>query len=108
MIRVYVAGPYTHGDVAANVHRAIEVGNNLSLLGYTPLVPHLSHLWHLIFPRTYEFWLEYDLQWLAVCDCLLRIPGKSTGADKEVKFAIARGIPVYYSIDELELEETSE
>jgi hypothetical protein len=41
------------------------------------------------------------MEWLAVCDCVLRLPGESKGADAEVKFAQEIGKPVYYSIAEL-------
>lgn len=35
------------------------------------------------------------------CDAVLRLPGASTGADKDVEIAEARGIPVYRSLDEI-------
>ena len=49
---IYIAGPYTAGDPAANVHRAVDIAHYLMDHGLAwPLVPHLSHLWHLIAPR---------------------------------------------------------
>jgi hypothetical protein len=36
------------------------------------------------------------------CDCLFRLPGKSSGADREVEFAEKHGIPVYRTYEEVE------
>jgi hypothetical protein len=93
---VYVAGPYTKGDVAINVRDAI-----LAHAGYAPYVPHLSHFWHLIIPHGYKFWMALDMEWLIRCDILLRLPGESEGGDKEVEAAEAYGIPVVHTILEL-------
>ncbi len=35
------------------------------------------------------------------CDAVLRIPGKSEGADKDVRLAQERGLPVYYRLEEV-------
>ena len=35
------------------------------------------------------------------CDAVLRLPGDSRGADQDVAIAQERGIPVYYSLDEV-------
>ena len=37
------------------------------------------------------------------CDAVLRLPGESKGADQDVAIARDRGLPVYYSVDELPL-----
>jgi hypothetical protein len=99
--RVYIAGPYTKGDVALNVRNAIEAGDRLYTLGYIPYIPHLTHYWHTIFPRPYEDWMQLDFNWVVVCDVLLRLPGESKGADEEVKLALENKIPVYYAIEQL-------
>jgi Domain of unknown function (DUF4406) len=99
--RIYVAGPYTKGDVAVNVARAIEVGHRLMDLGFAPFVPHLSHFQHLQHPRPYEDWMALDLVWLRECDALLRIPGESAGADREVRGANELLIPVFHEIEHL-------
>lgn len=99
--RIYIAGPYTQGDVAVNVRNAYEAANHLANLGFAPFVPHATHFWHMLFPRPYEFWLELDNQFLPCCAGLLRLPGPSTGADKEVSLAQTLGIPVFTEIDEL-------
>jgi len=98
---VYIASPYTKGDVAVNVRKSFEAADELAGLGYLPYPPLFTHFWHLIFPHPYEFWCEMDLEWILHCDCLLRLPGESSGADKEVEFAVKYNIPVYYSVSEL-------
>lgn len=35
------------------------------------------------------------------CDAVLRLPGESPGADREVHYAISLGKPVYYGLEEL-------
>ncbi len=101
MIKVYIAGPYSKGDVAINVRNAFEIANKLADLGYAPFVPHSTHFWHMLFPRPYEFWLELDNQFLPTCNAVLRIPGESSGADKEVELANTLSIPVFISIESL-------
>ena len=101
MKKVYIAGPYTKGDVAQNVRVAILVGDRLAKAGYAPFIPHLTHFWHLLCPHDWAFWLEQDCHWLEACDCVLRLLGESIGADLEVRRARALGIPVYWSIETL-------
>lgn len=99
--RIYIAGPYTQGDTAVNVRRAYEAADRLADLGFAPFVPHATHFWHMLFPRPYEFWLDLDNQFLTCCEAVLRIPGPSSGADKEVALAQVAGIPVFTEIDAL-------
>lgn len=94
--KVYVAGPYTNGDIIVNIRGAIEEGNILLEYGFIPFIPHLTGFWHMIFPNTYDTWMQYDSEWLKTCDALLRIDGTSPGADLEVKIATELGIPVFY------------
>jgi hypothetical protein len=99
--RIYVAGPYTKGDVAVNVRNAYEAANHLADLGFAPFVPHATHFWHMLFPRPYEFWLNLDNQFLPYCEAVLRLPGESSGADKEVQLARSLGLPVFTDVDSL-------
>lgn len=100
-MKVYIAAPYTKGDACLNVRAAIQAAEELIEAGHVPFVPHLTHLWHLIVPHGYEFWLEYDLVWLEVCDAVLRLPGESAGADVEVHVARKYGMPVFFSTEEV-------
>ena len=99
--KIYVAGPYTKGDVAINVRTAFEMANKLADLGFAPFVPHSTHFWHMMFPRPYEFWLDLDNEFLPCCQAVLRLPGESSGADKEVLLAQTKNIPVFYDINAL-------
>jgi hypothetical protein len=103
MRRIYIAGPYTNGDVAINVRRAILAANDLADRGFAPFVPHLTHFWHLLIPRPYQFWLDLDMQFLSCCEALLRLSGVSLGADTEVAEAQQQGMPVFWDIDALDL-----
>ncbi len=99
-MKVYIAGPYTKGDVALNVRTAIEAANRVLRGGHVPFVPHLYHFWHLLCPGPYVQWTALDLAWLEVCDAIIRLPGDSKGADGEVARAIELHIPVFYSVEE--------
>jgi hypothetical protein len=98
---VYVAGPYSIGDQAENVRKAILMAERLIAEGFIPFIPHLSHLWQLMSPHKYEFWMELDAHYLLRCDALLRIPGESAGADREVELAKSKWIPVFYNFPDL-------
>jgi len=99
---VYIAGPYTKPDPIENTHKAIVIAGRIYECGAVPIIPHLTMLWHLVDPRPLEFWYAYDLEILARCDAVFRIPGESYGADAEVVEADRLGIPVLFSIDSLE------
>lgn len=100
-MRVYVSGPYTAPDPVENTHKAILAADELMDNGFIPYVPHLTMTWHLVKPRPYEDWMTIDLAFVEVCDAVLRIPGASSGGDREVTYAQSLGIPVYHSIVEL-------
>lgn len=89
---IYLAGPYTQPDPVVNTHRMLRIADALLDAGFTPLIPHLSLAWHLVSPKPYETWLEYDRQLLAHCDAVLRVPGESFGATRETQLAEALGI----------------
>jgi hypothetical protein len=93
---VYIAGPYSSGDPVHNTHYAVRCATNLLRDGrVTPFVPHLTLLWHAITPLPYELWCAYDLEILARCDAVLRLPGPSDGADEEVFAAHRLDLPVF-------------
>lgn len=99
MVCVYVSGPYTHPDPCENTKKAVDAGNVLLDHGIAPLVPHLSHFWHTMTPRPYADWMALDLAWVLKSDAVLRLPGRSSGADQETELAIKNGIPVFHNID---------
>ncbi len=106
---VYIASPYTKGDPAINAHFQCRIFDELMDAGLVwPVVPLWSHFQHLMFPRPYEAWIDYDLALLDRCDALLRLDAEhivadlnyrqseSSGSDAEVEAAKALGLPVFY------------
>lgn len=100
-MRIYIAAPYTNGDVAQNVRKVMEVANKLMDMGHIPFIPHLTHFQHLYFPRPYEDWIKLDNEFLPFCEAVIRLEGESKGADAEVKLAKNLGIKIYYNISEI-------
>jgi len=100
-LKVYIASPYTIGDKEQNVKRQMEMSADLIELGFTPYAPLLSHFINLERPIPESIWLNLDLEWIDVCDVLLRLPGESYGADIEVEYAEQKGIPVAYNLADL-------
>lgn len=114
--RVYIAGPISTGDLAANIRQATDAFIALAKAGYAPLCPHWSCFSGTIYrvdagtfayasPQPNELkhadWLAVDLAWVSAADAVLRLPGDSAGADQEVQRARVEGIPVFFSIDDL-------
>jgi len=98
---VYLAGPYTRPDPVENVHNTCKIADAVLELGMIPFIPHLTMIYHLVSPKPLEVWYEYDLHLLRRCDVLLRLPGESAGADREVNEAAAMGMAVVYSLEAL-------
>lgn len=91
---IYVAGPITEGDTLLNIRNGIKAGTELIKLGYTPYIPFNDFIQYILDPDTldYETILKQDLAWVKKCDALLRLPGESPGADREVQYAISQGL----------------
>ena len=85
-----------------NVARSLQVAEECLEAGFIPFVPLLSHYWHAVHPKKPEEWYVYDLEWVKRCDYMIRLPGPSVGADKEVALAHKMNIPVYASVADLE------
>lgn len=100
MLRVYIAGPYSQGNVNRNVREALDIGAKILCAGHTPFVPHLCHFWDVSHPMDYETWMRWDMAWLEQCDILLRLPGPSAGADREVARARELRKPVFEGLSE--------
>jgi hypothetical protein len=92
---VYIASPYTKGDLAANVAHSMAAAHVVLDAGLPVYCPLLTHFLHMQSPRSYEDWMALDLAWLRRCDALIRLPGDSPGADREVEEAKRLGLPVY-------------
>jgi hypothetical protein len=89
-VYVYVAGPFS-GDEDGNANRAIDFAERIRAIdGIIPFVPHLSRAWDARHPgHDYEVWMRWCLAWVERCDAIVRIPGKSPGADREIAHAKA-------------------
>ena len=101
MIKIYIASPYTLGDVAVNVKLQIDIADDLMNNGFAPFVPLYSHFQHMAHPRPYQDWVNIDLEWVASCDAVLRLGGESKGADGEVEYALKNNILVFYDLHTL-------
>lgn len=106
---VYISGPYTAKNVVGvwkNVLTACKVGVAIRKKGHFPLIPHLYNDFDEIAEAMDEHfsWQDYmdmDLAFLERCDALYFI-GPSKGANIELQRAKELGLPIYYSLDEVE------
>ena len=107
--KVYVSGPITDGGIVKdmdvvrqNVKVAAEAATKLAHAGFAPLCPHLTVEQEEITGEQldHETWMEIDEPWVLASDVVVRLPGRSAGADRECEIARQAGIPVT-SLDEL-------
>jgi hypothetical protein len=115
MMLILIAGPYRSGTdndpdkMAANLRRLEAVSWPLFKAGHLPVIGEWvalpvwqaaggqrlgDALYDQVFYPTAQRLLER-------VDAVLRLPGNSTGADQDVRLAVARGIPVFYKLDEV-------
>jgi uncharacterized protein DUF4406 len=106
---IYVAGPMTHNFIGGLID-AIDVGAKLIEMGHVPYMPQLSMLVDVrkshsadLVPgtRLYEAWMKFDFRVIDMADAVYKLPGMSTGADREVAYCEQLGKPVYYSLDQV-------
>lgn len=109
---ILIAGPYrsgTNGDpalIARNLARLEEASGPIFRLGHVPMIGEWVALPIL---RTLDaadvadgdVMYETARRLLQHCDAVLRLPGESSGADKDVEIAQERGLPVYRSLAEI-------
>lgn len=102
---VYVAGPFRGPDswaIENNIRRAEELALDVWRAGFAAICPHTNtRFFQGAAPD--DVWLDGDLAILAKADAILMTPDwqRSSGARAEHDFAQQRGIPVFYSLDEL-------
>ena len=116
MIKVYVAGAYSGNnvfDVLKNIGRGEYIASELFQFGYAPFTP-----WHdknFVFQNFHldfkvERFYNYSMEWLKICDAVLIVPNfsglidwqDSKGTLAEIAEAEKLGIPVFYTIDDLD------
>lgn len=77
---VYIASPYTGGDVAINTHYQCRIFDKLLDDGKVlPVAPLWSHFQHTAFPRKYQDWIDYDQAMLPLYDACLRLNAELQG-----------------------------
>jgi hypothetical protein len=112
---ILIAGPYrsgTGGDpelIAANLGRLEAAAWPIFEAGHVPMIGEWVALPVL---RSAEacgvgdglderVFYPTAQRLLQRCDAVLRLPGKSTGADQDVAIARRRNLPVYHRLDEI-------
>jgi hypothetical protein len=112
---ILIAGPYRSGTgddpakMAANLKRLEDMSWPIFQKGHVPMIGEWAALpiWHAaggerVGDALYDKVLHPTAhRLLQHCDAVLRLPGISAGADNDVKIARQRGIPVYFTIDEI-------
>ncbi|WP_228373003.1 DUF4406 domain-containing protein [Demequina maris] len=112
---ILIAGPYasgTGGDpalMARNLARLEEAAWPIFAAGHVPMIGEWVALPVLrsagatgpADPLAEQVMYPTAARLLAHCDAVLRLPGESKGADQDVAIARERGIPVYFSLDEI-------
>lgn len=99
---VYLASPYSFGRAVDNIRQHCGMFDKLMSDDVViPFAPLLSHFQSLMFPRTYEAWMSYDLEILSRCDAMFRQPGESAGADREEAAMTKAGKPVFHTLHTL-------
>jgi hypothetical protein len=118
-LRVYIAGPISRGDLAHNITQATRAFVELARAGLAPWCPHWAAFSGgvRLTPSGTPYaeaavhgcgldhadWLRVDLAWMAGADAVLRLPGESEGADREVAEARRLGVPVFGNVLQVKL-----
>lgn len=104
---IYVAGPFRGAnswEMEQNIRRAEELSLAVWRAGFAALCPHTNtRFFQGAAPD--KVWIDGTLELLRRCDAVVLTADwiRSTGARGEVREAIARGIPVYGNVHELEI-----
>lgn len=95
MKHLYLAGPYTKPDPVINTHAALQLATLMfERQLFIPHVPHLTLLWHMVTPRPINFWYDLDEHHMSRCEAFMRLPGESSGADREQSAARSLGLEI--------------
>lgn len=97
---VYLAGPYSSGDIKENIENAERKSVELIRAGFAVITPHKNTAGYEQYEDgeriTHQTWLDMDLIILARCDILyvLKNSEHSKGTQAEIAFAIKHNIPI--------------
>lgn len=105
---VYIAGPYRgygagdHNGVHENIERARAAALRVWELGATALCPHMNTA-HMDGAIGDERFLDGGLELLSVCDAVYCFDDRksSKGTQREIREAVKRHIPVFFSLDDV-------
>ena len=112
---ILIAGPYRAGTgdepslLARNLARLEEAAWPIFRAGHVPMIGEWVALpvlrgaggTSVTDPVAKQIMYPTAERLLTHCDAVLRLPGESTGADQDVAIATARGLPVYYAVEEI-------
>jgi hypothetical protein len=112
---ILIAGPYRSGTgddpekMAVNLKRLEQAAYPIFQAGHVPMIGEWVALpiWNAAGGQTVGDALYDEIlhptagRLIEHCDAILRLPGDSKGADNDVRLAHERGIPVYYTLDEI-------
>jgi len=112
---ILIAGPYRSGTddrpelMAANLRTLEEAAWPIFRAGHVPMIGEWVALPVLasagatgvLDPLAEQVMYPTADRLLHHCDAVLRLPGASTGADQDVRIAQERGLPVYFSVEEI-------
>jgi hypothetical protein len=105
---IYIASPYTKGDMILNIRHQINVFDELKREGIvTPISPLIYAFVEITHPDKYENWMNYDLDLIEHCDGVyvtntevgdyIQLAADSKGVKMEIKHALENTIPVWYN-----------
>jgi len=112
---ILIAGPYRSGTnddpmrIQENMEKLEAMALPIFRKGHVPMIGEwvalpLLHLAGSQKPGD-EIWdeIQYPVahRLLEKCDAVLRLSGKSKGADNDVRIAKERGLKIYYSLEEI-------
>lgn len=112
---ILIAGPYRSGTgndpvlIKRNMDQLEAMALPIFRKGHIPMIGEwvANPLIHLAGSKEIGDDIFQEIQYpaahrlLTKCDAILRIPGDSTGADKDVEIAKSLGLKVFYTINEI-------
>lgn len=97
---VYISGPMTRQPYIGP-RDAMAFATRAWRAGWHPILPQLCSLWEMsagpLDPDSVDGvtgWLEYDFSLLTRCNAIVRLPGVSSGADREIALASALNLKI--------------
>ena len=112
---ILIAGPYRSGTgndpvlIKRNMEQLEAMALPIFRKGHIPMIGEwvANPLIHLAGSKEVGDGIFREIQYptahrlLTKCDAVLRIPGDSIGADKDVEIAKSLGLKIYYTINEI-------